>query len=558
MKFLARVLLFVIVASAAVFSPAARAQTPNPGTTPTTQPAAKPGTVGASAGDGFDELVDNDVAKGYYSQEQGAALKSQFNDAYDRVTAALEKPIANLTSYANLVKTSGENQVMDTSIYSFVDAKNNVQIGRGTPQEIQDQAETLYAMADQNFQVLATVVETLTPAVSDILNELQQVVAARAALIQANPAVSADVKHNAQYESNKFSDYVKNDLDRGLATVSATLRADQDIVESNKTQIVQTLTKALPLFADYTEKYGPDPKKWPPIPKGYFSTTGATASNGTSGNSNGAAGNGSGTNSGSGTITGSGVNSGAGASAGSGANSGTGSSSSSGATAGIGQGTAQATPGTGAVTGGTGYASQSGSPQPDDYDNEPLIIIKYNRDTNSYTETVTGFATRADGTSPNGTFTYPADDDIAPPGYNQLVEGAPSMNDPQSSSDAADALALQAQLTSLLSGGSPGPYSDSDLNGGSFAAIYTGYTVTPGQNGSTVIPVTSNQVQTPSSVMTMPSDQVQTGTNQILVPSTQVNTPSSLINMPGTQVATPSSLISMPSTQLPTPSLCGR
>ncbi len=79
----------------------------------------------------------------------------------------------------------------------------------------------------------------------------------------------------------------------------------------------------------------------------------------------------------------------------------------------------------------------------------------------------------------------------------------------------ADLDRIKAQLATEITGQ---PQSGADT-GVSFAQIYDGYVVTPGQGGSTVMQVTSTQVNTPTSVMTVPSTQVD-------VPSTQVNTPS--------------------------------
>lgn len=90
-------------------------------------------------------------------------------------------------------------------------------------------------------------------------------------------------------------------------------------------------------------------------------------------------------------------------------------------------------------------------------------------------------------------------------------------------------------------------------------SIYKGYSIN--QPRSTVIQVTSSQVNHPTDVMTVPSTQVQTPSpminmpsSQVNVPSMQVNVPSSLIDMTSSQVQTPSDLIDMPSLQIDFPS----
>jgi hypothetical protein len=83
-------------------------------------------------------------------------------------------------------------------------------------------------------------------------------------------------------------------------------------------------------------------------------------------------------------------------------------------------------------------------------------------------------------------------------------------------------------------------------------AIYKGYSIN--QPRSTVIQVTSSQVNHPTDVMTVPSTQVQTPSPMINMPSMQVNVPSSQINVPSMQVQAPSDLIDMPSLQIDFPS----
>jgi hypothetical protein len=83
-------------------------------------------------------------------------------------------------------------------------------------------------------------------------------------------------------------------------------------------------------------------------------------------------------------------------------------------------------------------------------------------------------------------------------------------------------------------------------------AIYKGYSIN--QPRSTVIQVTSSQVNHPTDVMTVPSTQVQAPSPMINMPSMQVNVPSSQVNVPSSQVQTPSDLIDMPSLQIDFPS----
>jgi len=107
------------------------------------------------------------------------------------------------------------------------------------------------------------------------------------------------------------------------------------------------------------------------------------------------------------------------------------------------------------------------------------------------------------------------------------------------------------------------------LSVATLASIYTGYTVTPGQNGSSVIVAGTTQVATPSSLMTAPSMQIQVPTSVMTSPSMQVQFPSSIMTDPSMQVQFPDALLVIPSLQVTFPSslmtsmdmqvaLCGR
>ena len=101
----------------------------------------------------------------------------------------------------------------------------------------------------------------------------------------------------------------------------------------------------------------------------------------------------------------------------------------------------------------------------------------------------------------------------------------------------------------LVQAGEGAPLTVAALN-----PIYKNYRVTPGQNGSVVVSVTSAQVRTPTAVMTIPSSQITVPSSQILVPSAVMTVPSAQINVPSTQVNVPSSVMTVPSTQITVPS----
>ena len=97
----------------------------------------------------------------------------------------------------------------------------------------------------------------------------------------------------------------------------------------------------------------------------------------------------------------------------------------------------------------------------------------------------------------------------SPPGY--LVDGDQAGGDQAGGEDGLNALLAEANA---VSSGLNSALADQGLSADSgpvsvtLAPIYTGYRVVPGDNGSSVIAVTSTQVQVPTAVMTVPSTQI--------------------------------------------------
>lgn len=174
--------------------------------------------------------------------------------------------------------------------------------------------------------------------------------------------------------------------------------------------------------------------------------------------------------------------------------------------------------------------------------------------------------------------------DQAPSDSPAVVAGVDGRNDTGNLTKSPDviaqinetAAAMEAQLTQQVITSNPvltlaGPTTIATL-----APIYSNYVVAPGKGGSTVMLVTSTQIQTPTAVRSVPSTQVMVPSphfnaptavmtvpsTQISVPSTQINVPSSQINVPSTQIFVPSTQIEMPSSVMTSldlqPALCGR
>ncbi|MEG3147536.1 hypothetical protein U1839_23035 [Sphingomonas sp. RT2P30] len=199
---------------------------------------------------------------------------------------------------------------------------------------------------------------------------------------------------------------------------------------------------------------------------------------------------------------------------------------------------------------GTGYAA--GMPpgsSAESSDDEIVIVSKYDRTTGAIIST----RVLNNPSVESGRARIETDSNGTPIGYSNLIGGGPdasggSLSIDQLRSMLPPSITIPADLAN-------GPYSNADINGGSFATVYRGYIVRPGENGTTIIAIPSTQVERPSSLMTAPSNQIQVPSGMIAMPSNQITVPGSQITVPSTQVRTPGSAMNSLDLQ---PALCGR
>jgi hypothetical protein len=218
------------------------------------------GTVGSSAvgATNFTDIIDQDVAKGYYSAEQGAQLKEQFESAQERVDASLEKGVNALQKTISIAQSG--NQMTFNQLGSLISENGkNMQVG-GTPEQIAEQAQAIYGAAHLQLEVTQAVIDNVKPFVQDYINEADQVVAARAELIKNNPGIDATTKRNATREASALHDAADHAVEKNFSTMTYQLQTAQASLDNNKSEII---AKVENIITTNTAKYGSDPKNWP-------------------------------------------------------------------------------------------------------------------------------------------------------------------------------------------------------------------------------------------------------------------------------------------------------
>jgi hypothetical protein len=217
------------------------------------------GTVssGAASNLSFPEIVDQDVSKEYYSAEQGAKLKEQFEGVQERVDASLEKVQASMAKTASIAQSG--NQMTFNQIGGMINSEGKGQLG-GTPEQIAEQAEAIYGAAHMQLEVTQAVIDNAKPAVQDIMNEAGQILATRADLIKNNPNIDSTVKSNVAKEASAVHDIADHGLEKGLSTLTYELQTAQANLKNNKSAIVTQIENTI---ATNAPEHGSDPKKWP-------------------------------------------------------------------------------------------------------------------------------------------------------------------------------------------------------------------------------------------------------------------------------------------------------
>jgi Skp family chaperone for outer membrane proteins len=227
---------------------------------------AQSGTVAGSGAQDFESLVDQDVAAGYYSAAQGEQLKSEFEAAQSRLDASLEKAQAAVQKTVSLT-TSG-NQQMFNQLGSLSQDGKTPSLG-GSPDQIQEQAQAIYSAAHVQTELAQAVIDDIQPAVQDIVSEVDQIIAQRAALINGNPSVSSTIKHNVNKESSTIHDVSQNGITTAFNKITYQIQNVQGQLDSNKDQIISQIQTTI---TQNSQQYGPDPTKWPKPPTKTAST----------------------------------------------------------------------------------------------------------------------------------------------------------------------------------------------------------------------------------------------------------------------------------------------
>jgi hypothetical protein len=240
-----KLVAMTVVSAGLMFVPCARAQLQSGA-----------GTVLGSNADGIDELVDQDVAKGYYTAEQGEQLKAQSDQAMQNLTDSLMKAQAAVQRTDSLAQSG--NQMTLNQLGSLANAQGQANLG-GTPEEVEEQAKAIYNAAHLQLEVGKAQMDNLQPVLQTAMNEITKVLNARNALIQSNPNVSPAVKHNAGKEAAQVQDATDHSVEKGFSTFNAKVDADQATLENNKDQIISQIKDAI---TTQVAANGSDPSKW--------------------------------------------------------------------------------------------------------------------------------------------------------------------------------------------------------------------------------------------------------------------------------------------------------
>jgi hypothetical protein len=244
-SWIAKVFAMAVLAASVLVTPSARAQLQG-----------GEGTMTGSNAEGFDDLVAQDVAKGYYTAAQGEQLKAQWDQSMQNLTESELKAQAAVQRTDSLAQSG--NQMTLNQLSSLANAQGQTTLG-GTPEEIEEQSKAIYNAAHLQLEVGQAQIENIEPVLQTAINEISTVMNARNALIQSNPNVSPTVKHNAGRESAQVEDATKNALQSGIGKFTEQLQQAQATLDNNKQQIINQIENAI---TTQSAAQGTDPTKW--------------------------------------------------------------------------------------------------------------------------------------------------------------------------------------------------------------------------------------------------------------------------------------------------------
>jgi hypothetical protein len=241
-----KILALTMLSASLLFAPSALAQA-----------SSTEGTMLGSGATDFETIVDQDVAKGYYSAEQGDQLKAQFETAQQNVQESLDKAQGSLDRTVSIAQSG--NQMTRNELYTLVDSSGQAKLG-GTPEEIAEQSKTIYDAVHLQLEVTQAVIDDVKPALDTTMNEVSQIMAARAALINNNPNVNSNARRNALKEATSVKDFIDNTLQTRISKVTAAIQDAQATLDADKSKIISQVGDAI---AKNAAQYGTNVANWP-------------------------------------------------------------------------------------------------------------------------------------------------------------------------------------------------------------------------------------------------------------------------------------------------------
>jgi hypothetical protein len=231
----------------------------DPALSATRKPSTSSGSGTAGSAQDFQQTVQQDVANNRLTPEQGAQLIADYQAAQTNINARLEQLGSTAQRDVSIAMSSDQMQTTLNQAQAGIGANGQAQLG-GSTEQISEQANAIYNAQLQAYQLTISMQQAALPAAQDIMNDLNGIVAERAAMISANPNVSAQDKFYAQQQATQMQLATDSTLNQRISMDIAQAQAGLAYLENNKQQIVQQYANTIQQNAP---QYGGDPAQWP-------------------------------------------------------------------------------------------------------------------------------------------------------------------------------------------------------------------------------------------------------------------------------------------------------
>ena len=217
-------------------------------------------TFGGGGAKTIEEQVEQDVAAGLYTQEQGQQLIEQADKARENIQHSGD------VAFKGIVK-SGHGIVngMDEA-GGLGDTVQNTDFGKigKTKEERRAQAEVLADVQAKNAEMVNRgIVGNIKPGINQYAKEIDGITQKRAELIKDNPNLTREQKFQLEKQASQVhraTQRLESDMDK------AEVKIDENIAQykENREKYVKQVEKHIEKMQ---QQYGDDPTKWPKAPE---------------------------------------------------------------------------------------------------------------------------------------------------------------------------------------------------------------------------------------------------------------------------------------------------